>query len=226
MEPPSSIGAEGDSRRAGQGAADRPADGSRRSGARPVPRLSDRKPASRRIHRCRPMRRCGCIVDSWRWAGRAVLRARRQVARQDVHRGERRVEAGAGRVSSRNRRQRWATTCVSVSARDVAIGIGAMIKTAGRAAEGKARRAVRRCAQDTGDDMDAYERLLGDAMHGDATLFARAGRRRSGVGDRRSADRTRSRRRRYEYTPGSWGPQEAERLVADVGGWNTPAVST
>ena len=27
--------------------------------------------------------------------------------------------------------------------------------------------------QDAGDDMDAYERLLGDAMRGDATLFAR-----------------------------------------------------
>ena len=27
----------------------------------------------------------------------------------------------------------------------------------------------------------------------------------------------------FEYTPGSWGPQEANRLVADVGGWNTPS---
>jgi glucose-6-phosphate 1-dehydrogenase len=26
----------------------------------------------------------------------------------------------------------------------------------------------------------------------------------------------------YEYEPGSWGPAEADRLVQDVGGWNTP----
>jgi len=25
-----------------------------------------------------------------------------------------------------------------------------------------------------------------------------------------------------EYEPGSWGPLQADRLVADVGGWNTP----
>jgi glucose-6-phosphate 1-dehydrogenase len=24
------------------------------------------------------------------------------------------------------------------------------------------------------------------------------------------------------YEPGSWGPATADRLVADVGGWNTP----
>jgi glucose-6-phosphate 1-dehydrogenase len=25
----------------------------------------------------------------------------------------------------------------------------------------------------------------------------------------------------HEYDPGTWGPREANRLVADVGGWNT-----
>ena len=40
--------------------------------------------------------------------------------------------------------------------------------------------------QTDADEMDAYERLLGDAMAGDATLFSRAGRRRGGLGDRRS----------------------------------------
>jgi glucose-6-phosphate 1-dehydrogenase len=24
------------------------------------------------------------------------------------------------------------------------------------------------------------------------------------------------------YEPGSWGPAEADRLVTDIGGWNTP----
>jgi glucose-6-phosphate 1-dehydrogenase len=26
----------------------------------------------------------------------------------------------------------------------------------------------------------------------------------------------------YEYEPGSWGPPQADKLVAEVGGWNTP----
>jgi glucose-6-phosphate 1-dehydrogenase len=26
----------------------------------------------------------------------------------------------------------------------------------------------------------------------------------------------------YEYEPGTWGPKEADRLVEQVGGWNTP----
>jgi glucose-6-phosphate 1-dehydrogenase len=25
-----------------------------------------------------------------------------------------------------------------------------------------------------------------------------------------------------DYEPGPWGPPQADRLVADVGGWNTP----
>ena len=29
-----------------------------------------------------------------------------------------------------------------------------------------------------------------------------------------------------EYEPGSWGPAEADRLVADIGGWNTPRDSS
>jgi hypothetical protein len=24
----------------------------------------------------------------------------------------------------------------------------------------------------------------------------------------------------YEYAPGTWGPPQADRLVADIGGWN------
>jgi len=27
----------------------------------------------------------------------------------------------------------------------------------------------------------------------------------------------------YEYEPGSWGPAEADQLVANIGGWNSPA---
>jgi glucose-6-phosphate 1-dehydrogenase len=26
----------------------------------------------------------------------------------------------------------------------------------------------------------------------------------------------------YQYEPGTWGPPEADRIVADVGGWHNP----
>jgi glucose-6-phosphate 1-dehydrogenase len=96
-----------------------------------------------------------------------------------------------------------------------------MIKTPGERLEGKPIE-LSVVRQDTGDDMDAYERLLGDAMHGDATLFAR-----QDVVENAWAIVNRlinaTSAPLYEYTSGSWGPQEANRLVADVGGWNTPS---
>jgi len=71
-----------------------------------------------------------------------------------------------------------------------------------------------------GDEMDAYERLLGDAMKGDAMLFAREDTVEAAweivepiLGDATPV---------HEYAPGTWGPAEADRLAADVGGWHTP----
>jgi glucose-6-phosphate 1-dehydrogenase len=65
-----------------------------------------------------------------------------------------------------------------------------------------------------------YERLLGDAMAGDATLFARQDVVEAAwaIVNPLLAEPGQL----YEYEPGSWGPPEAERLVAEVGGWNTP----
>jgi glucose-6-phosphate 1-dehydrogenase len=68
--------------------------------------------------------------------------------------------------------------------------------------------------------MDAYERLLGDAMAGDTTLFAR-----QDVVDAAWAivdPVIHGPSAIYEYEPGTWGPVEADRLVADVGGWKNP----
>ncbi len=72
-----------------------------------------------------------------------------------------------------------------------------------------------------GEEMDAYERLIGEAMEGDGTLFAR----QDGVeaawavvqpilGDVTPL---------YEYEPGTWGPPEAAGLAAGIGGWHCPA---
>jgi glucose-6-phosphate 1-dehydrogenase len=67
--------------------------------------------------------------------------------------------------------------------------------------------------------MGPYERLLGDAMAGDATLFAR-----EDVVEASWAivdPVLRCEKPPLEYAAGSWGPSEADALVAEVGGWNT-----
>jgi glucose-6-phosphate 1-dehydrogenase len=65
-----------------------------------------------------------------------------------------------------------------------------------------------------------YERLLGDAIAGDATLFAR-----QDVVEAAWAvvdPLLQNPGELFEYEPGSWGPLQADQLVAEVGGWNTP----
>jgi glucose-6-phosphate 1-dehydrogenase len=68
--------------------------------------------------------------------------------------------------------------------------------------------------------MGAYERLLGDAMRGDATLFAREDVVEAAwaIVDPVLEDGDAV----CEYPPGSWGPPEADALVEEVDGWNTP----
>jgi glucose-6-phosphate 1-dehydrogenase len=72
----------------------------------------------------------------------------------------------------------------------------------------------------TADEVDAYERLLGDAMHGDGMLFVREDAVEAAwaivdpILDSTSA--------LHSYEPGSWGPHEADRLAIDVGGWDNP----
>jgi glucose-6-phosphate 1-dehydrogenase len=68
--------------------------------------------------------------------------------------------------------------------------------------------------------MDAYERLLGDAMAGDATLFARQDVVEAAWAIVDPVIHGPS--PMFPYDPGTWGPAEADALVADVGGWNTP----
>ena len=71
--------------------------------------------------------------------------------------------------------------------------------------------------------MEAYERVLGDAMAGDATLFARqdfveeAWRivdpvLKAGIPI-------------YEYEKGTWGPSEINEKVSPTGGWHNPTAT-
>jgi glucose-6-phosphate 1-dehydrogenase len=73
------------------------------------------------------------------------------------------------------------------------------------------------------DEMDAYERVLGDAMEGDATLFARedyveeAWRIVDPVLKVGSPV--------YMYEPSTWGPKEVDQTVSPDGGWQDPVVA-
>jgi len=68
--------------------------------------------------------------------------------------------------------------------------------------------------------MGAYERLLGDAMKGDATLFAREDAVEAEW--RIVAPILASTTPPHEYRAGTWGPAEAERLIDRPGGWHRP----
>jgi glucose-6-phosphate 1-dehydrogenase len=102
---------------------------------------------------------------------------------------------------------------------DVIIAVGARIKRPGEmmVSEPTELKLVQR---PEGEEMDAYERLLGDAMAGDHLLFTRqdAVEAQWAIVQPILGDVTPV----HEYQPGTWGPAEADRLTAEIGGWHNP----
>lgn len=73
------------------------------------------------------------------------------------------------------------------------------------------------------DEKDAYERVLTDAIEGDATLFARQDYVEEAwriVDPVLKADTP-----VHEYEANTWGPEEVDQKVAPPGGWYNPIVS-
>jgi len=104
----------------------------------------------------------------------------------------------------------------------VQIAIGAQTKLPGEGMRGEPVELLvsEGAEQGQAGRMEAYERLLGDAIAGDATLFARQDVVEAAWAIVDPVIHGPS--PMYDYDPGSWGPKEADALVADVGGWNTP----
>ena len=70
------------------------------------------------------------------------------------------------------------------------------------------------------EEMDAYERVLGDAMAGDPTLFAREDYVEEAW---RIVDPfLQAKTPIYRYEPNTWGPAEADRTLVPAGGWANP----
>ena len=102
---------------------------------------------------------------------------------------------------------------------EVTVAMGMM--TLAPAAEGLSLQTAEMVASHSprADEMDAYERVLGAAMAGDSTLFARedyveaAWRIVEPVLKKNTPV--------FQYTPNTWGPDEVER-VTPPGGWSNP----
>ena len=103
---------------------------------------------------------------------------------------------------------------------DVTIAMGMMVMTSGEEVAAEETEMVASRHPHAGA-IDAYERVLGGAMEGDVTMFARedyveeAWRIVDGV--------LKTGTPIYEYEPKTWGPIEAERLKP-VGGWSNPSI--
>jgi glucose-6-phosphate 1-dehydrogenase len=101
---------------------------------------------------------------------------------------------------------------------EVVIAMGARVKRLGEEMEGEAVELVARHAPGTGDS--PYERLLGDAIEGDASLF---------VSDEGVEAAWRvvepilgAATPLADYEPGTWGPATARAVVASEEGWQDP----
>jgi glucose-6-phosphate 1-dehydrogenase len=104
---------------------------------------------------------------------------------------------------------------------DIVIALGTMVLKPGEGIAGTPMELLA-AYHPAGDEMEAYERLLGDALRGDATQFAREDYVEEAwrivepiLGAATPV---------HEYQPGTWGPAEADRL-APTSGWRAPAVT-
>jgi glucose-6-phosphate 1-dehydrogenase len=160
-------------------------------------------------------------IDSWRWhgvpfflrAGKCLpvtatevlveLKAAPQPLFEDAHTAAGRINYLRFRLSP-----------------DAAIAFSARIKRPGKQFVGE-RRELYLSEEQVGAEAP-YERLLGDAMEGDGTLFSRedAVEAAWAVVDPVLHEHHRA----IPYPTGTWGPIEANALVAHYGGWHDPVV--
>jgi glucose-6-phosphate 1-dehydrogenase len=154
-------------------------------------------------------------IDSWRWEGVPFLiRAGKRLA----------VTATEVRVSFRRPPLLMVAEGETNYVRfrlspEVVIAIGVRVKKPGEALVTVPTELVLTHVP-AADDLSPYERLLDDAMDGDAMLFAREDSVEAAwavvegiLGDVVPV---------HAYEPGSWGPAESAALAVDLGGWHDP----
>ena len=177
------------------------------------------KRASAPIRRRKPSRRCESNVESWRWKGVPFyIRAGKNlpVTSTEVIGRFRKPPAVVPESSlSRNHLRFRISPEMTIAMGTTVLAEGEQMK--GEAVEMVASRHPRP------EEMDAYERVLGDAMAGDSTLFARQDYVEEAwriVDPVLKADTP-----IYQYEKDSWGPAEVDRIVSPPGGWHNPAAT-
>ena len=160
-------------------------------------------------------------IDSWRWAGVPwYIRAGKELG---AHVTEVLVQLKPPpqKVFSDSEPELGETNYLRFRFNpEIAIGIGARAKVPGEAMIGEQRELF--LLNEFPDEMSPYERLLGDAIDGEGLLFARE----DGVEQAwRVVDKILTNHNpAHTYPRGSWGPHEADKLIAAVGGWHNPVV--
>jgi len=154
-------------------------------------------------------------VDSWRWAGVPfVLRAGKNLPVTVTE-----VAVCFQRPPLLRLAQRDANYLRFRLGPDIAIGLGTRIKAPGKQME-TIPSELAAVAHPVADEMDAYERLLTDAMAGEGLLLVpedavdAAWAIVEPILDNVTPV--------HEYDPGTWGPPEAERLAKHLAGWRDP----
>ena len=99
-----------------------------------------------------------------------------------------------------------------------AIALAARVKRAGQAFVGDQQELV--MVEEQAGDRMPYERLLADAMAGNDALFAQEDAVEAAWAVVEPV--LNKPPRAINYPRGSWGPAQADRLAADLGGWHNP----
>ncbi len=102
---------------------------------------------------------------------------------------------------------------------EVVIAVGGQAKVPGEDMKGKDVELI--AYHQPPGQMTPYQRLLGDALRGDATLFTRQDSVEAAWEVVQPAlDKP---TQVYEYEPNTWGPAEADKIIEAHGGWHNPA---
>ncbi len=156
-------------------------------------------------------------IGTWRWAGVPIyIRAGKKLP---VTTTEVRVELRRPpHVVFREVEPRYSNYFRFRLTPNLVIALGARAKQSGEAMVGENVELV--ATEDEGDAMSPYERLLGDAMEGDETLFARQDEVEAAwkVVDGVLGDGVPV----HLYQPGTWGPEEANKFFGRNGAWQNP----
>jgi len=156
-------------------------------------------------------------IDSWRWsgvpfyvrAGKCLPLTATEVV-VDLHQPPARVFGDLAPQQPNYLRFRLGP--------DVAIAFGAHAKEAGPVMRG--RQVELFVSQQQADEMDAYERLIGDALAGESTLFAREDEVEAAWAIVDPVLSTPG--APLSYAQGSWGPVAADALIATTCNWHNP----